>query len=191
MSDNNGNSGFESAEAFSRMWMEMAGAMMNAAAPQPTGPTGVTPESVRQMRSVMFKAMSSYCDQFMRSKEFLEMMKQSLNNAVAFRQQLNEMMAQTQHNWQSAGQDDVDHLLVMLRRTEERLTGSLENVARTLENLDKRIGALSSRLDKLEGRQATVSSPSRAVAQKTAATKATTKKKAVNKKSAKKKSSRK
>ena len=131
------------------------------------------PEAVRQMRSVMLEAMSSYCEQFMRSKEFLEMTKQSLSNAIAFRQQMNEMMAQIQHDWHGAGRDDIDQVLASFSNAQDRLSDQLEGIASSLGRLEQRIEDVNKRLDKLENKPATRSSTTNTVSGRSTTSKRT------------------
>jgi hypothetical protein len=137
------DSSFEQAQRFAGLWMEYAQKMMQAG--MMIDPSKAPPELARQMRSMAFAAMSQYADQFMRSPEFLETMKQSLDAAVTFRQQLNEFLTNVQHSVQAAARSDVDSLMLNLKHTETRVLDAMSQIGTKLD-------ALTRRLDSLEGK---------------------------------------
>ena len=94
------------------------------------------------MRSAMFKAWSEYCDQFMRSAEFLEMMKQSLTGSVQMRRQLNDYLGQVHHEFQGPSRQDVDQVLASLRQLQRRLEESTEPIAARLDEISRRLDEL-------------------------------------------------
>ena len=61
-----------------------AGAMPDAAM--------FTPEAMRRMQSAFFDAMAGYAEQYMRSPQFLEAMKRSMDQAMQFRQQMDDFL---------------------------------------------------------------------------------------------------
>jgi len=123
---------------FTRMWVDFMSRMMSAGTS--LAPEAMPPEMARSMRSAMFQAMSQYAEDFMRSPQFLEMMKQSADTTILFKKMLNDSLGQVQFEFQNASRADVDALVARLRRLEARL----------LERFDE----LSLRLERLEGRTA-------------------------------------
>jgi hypothetical protein len=121
---------------FVRFWQDM---MSQAAG----GPAGFDPaarmssESLRQMRQVFFEAMSRACDEFMRSPPFLEMMKQTMDQSLAFRKQINEFLTSALQSAQAPTQDDMGEILKTLHTIE---TGLLRRV----EDLSARVASMES-----------------------------------------------
>lgn len=139
--DNNGSeSVFDGAEAITKMWGEFASRMAQASGA--LKPDDMPPEMARAMRSAMFRAMGEYCDQFMRSPQFLQMMKQSMAGAIQLRRQLNEFLGRVQHEFQGTSRQDVDQLMLALRHLEQRIVDGNEHLLERIEELDARLDAL-------------------------------------------------
>src|SRR5262245_18445741 len=51
-------------------------------------PGVMTPDAMRRMQSAFFDAMAQYAEQYMRSPQFLESMKKSMDQALEFRRQM-------------------------------------------------------------------------------------------------------
>ncbi len=138
------NTGFDAAAAWMRMWSDCASTMMGT---QPQfAPFGTPQEAARQTQSAALKAFSNYCEQFMRSPDFLQMLKQSLAGSIQFRKQLNDLLGQIRHEFQGTSRQDIDQLMLGMRHLEQRVVGGIERVA-------QRLGELHARLDAIENRQ--------------------------------------
>lgn len=157
-----GKTGFEGAEQFTRLWTDFASKM--AAAGMSYTPDQAPPEASRAMRDAMLGAMGEACDQYMRSPEFLGVMRTSMQEAIALRKQLNDFLGQMQHEMQGASRQDMDQLMQALSHIEKRVVNGLER-------LTERVDDLSDRLDRIE-QGGTAPAPKRT----TRATKATKKK---------------
>jgi transposase len=131
---------FPGPDAFTRMWSDFSSQMMKAGAA--FTPDHTPPEAARDMRAAMFRAWSDYCEQFMRSEEFLKMMKQSLSASIEARKQLNEFMGRAHHEFQGVSRQDVDQMMLSMRHMERRVVDALERLDDRLEALDQRIEAL-------------------------------------------------
>ncbi|HKQ46768.1 MAG TPA: hypothetical protein VJZ71_01725 [Phycisphaerae bacterium] len=103
---------------FSRVGMSPA----SAAAPQTPSPSK---EAVQQMQRVFFDALAKYCDDFMRSEQFLKMMKETMDRSLAFKQQVDQFLANLQRGMQSPAKADMDDLGGLLRSIEERVLSRL------------------------------------------------------------------
>lgn len=90
----------------------------------------------KHMQRIFLDAMAKYCDDFMRSPQFLQALKQTMDNAMAFKQQMDGMMTQALRGAQVATQKDAEYSAELLHGFERRLT--------------HRLDALSERLDALE-----------------------------------------
>ena len=101
-----------------------------------------TPDGARQMRTAFFRAWADYCDELMRSPEFLETMKQSMAGAVEFRRQLNESLGKMHHEFQGTSRQDVDHLMQSMAHVERRVLNAVEGLSDQLEEVNARLDAL-------------------------------------------------
>ena len=145
MSSDQGDGSF-GGDAFTRMWSQFAAKMMELGlsfAPQAT-----PPEAAREVRSSLLRAWADYCDQFMRSEEFLNMLKQSLAGAIQARQQLNNFLGEMQHNFQGTSRQDADELMASLQRVERRLLDETQRIAARLDELSARLA----KVERLSGR---------------------------------------
>jgi hypothetical protein len=121
-------------QQLTQMWLEFVSKMASAAESTPVD--SVPSEVAKQTREIFFQTLGRYTDQYMRSPEFLTMMKQSTDAAVTLRQQTNDLLAQAHHSMGGLARPDVDGVLKAIRRCETRI----------LDKLDE----LSSRVDELE-----------------------------------------
>lgn len=129
------------ADPFTTFWSDFMSKMAppSGMAPLP-GMPAVPPmaggaDFSKQMRQSLFDSMSSYCDDFMRSEQFLTAMRQSMDGALAFRQQLDKFLTSTVRSGQQPAREDTDHILIALRSMEDR-------VLKRLERLEDRLGEL-------------------------------------------------
>ena len=168
--ENNGNNP-DPADMFNRMWssfatdMAKAGLAFDASQPQP--------DAARAMRDTMLATMNQHAQSFLRSPEFLEGMRESLDKSMAARKQLNDFLAQAQHEFQSASREDTDQVMQAIASLESRITSGMDRLG---EHVDR----IAQRLDKLEAASAPPKSAKKKTtkkkaAKKTAKTKATRK----------------
>lgn len=122
-------------DVFTKFWTDYMSRMGSAGVPMPSMPD--SSESARQMQRMLFEAMAKYADDFMRSPQFLEAMKQSLDNALAFRHQINEFLTHALHSAQSPSRSDVDELVALVRNVEERILDRVEAMERRLDQRSK------------------------------------------------------
>src|SRR5215469_11010948 len=107
-----------------------------AAAGLAASPDTPPPDAARQMRSALFQAMSQQADQFMRSPQFLEFIKLSLDSSIQSREQLNEFYTRMHHEIQGVARQDIDHILSGIHQSETRIMDRLEEITRRLEDLN-------------------------------------------------------
>src|SRR5258708_8711807 len=96
----------QEAAAFQKLCMETMSNAMQAAFK--FTPDSAPPEVLRQIRSGIFRALADSWDEFMRSPQFLEGMRQWMENAIAFRKMTNEFMGPPPHNIQAPSPTDID-----------------------------------------------------------------------------------
>ncbi len=135
MDDQRGNR-FDPGTAFMRMWSQSVSAMMAAAAPFP--PHATLPQAARHAQSTTLDAWGKYCEQFMRSPEFLQLIKQSLAGSLQFRKQLNDLLGRMHHEFQGTSRQDVDQLMLSMRHLEQRMVDGLERLATQMDQFNAR-----------------------------------------------------
>lgn len=116
-------------EFMSRMWSAVPGA---SAAPPPSP----SQEMMNQMRRVFFDAMAAHADQFMRSEAFLNSMKQSMDNALAWQQMMNQYLQKGVSATQMPSQADADHVVLLVRGMEDRVMKKLEELEKRVDRVD-------------------------------------------------------
>jgi len=134
------NETFNQAGRLMELWGEMATRM--AAAGMTANPQSPPPEAARRVRASVFQAMSQFADQFMRTPEFLGMMKQSFDASLQLREQSNEMLTRLHHELQGVARKDVDSLLKGVHQVESRVVDRLDDVVAQLEKINRRLDAL-------------------------------------------------
>ena len=93
-------------------------------------PADASNEMVKQMQRVFLDALTKYCDDFMRSEQFLGMMKQTMDRSLAFKQQLDQFLANAQKGMQAPARTDIDDLAGTLLKIEERVLDRLDALER-------------------------------------------------------------
>jgi hypothetical protein len=127
----------EQAMAFQKIWMESFAKTMQAAfASTPNPPP---PEVLRQIRSGIFQALAQSWEEYMRSPQFLEGMKQWMEQAVAFRKMTNDFMASVRTELQSPSRGDIADLMLTMRHMEKRVLDRVEELSGRLNELNQRL----------------------------------------------------
>src|SRR6267154_322647 len=116
MSENNFEKTVEQAAAFQKIWTESFSKMFQTAFA--SGPASPPPDLLRQIRSGIFQALAQSWDEFMRSPQFIEGMKQWMDNAVNFRKMSNDWMARVRNEVQAPSRDDIDTVMLSVRHME-------------------------------------------------------------------------
>ena len=122
--------------AFQKIWTDTFAKMMQLGSSY--SPEAAPPEFLRQMRSGIFQALSQSWDQFLRSPQFMESMKQWMEQAVSFRKMTNDFFTKVRHETQGTAQQDVDAVLLALQQLETRLLNRVDELASEVEALKKR-----------------------------------------------------
>lgn len=135
MPDSSGFNGPNPTDPFSQFWFDMM-SKMGAGAFTPPRTTSPTDDMMKQMRQAFFDSWAKYCEEFMRSEQFLSMMKKSMDGALAFRTQLNEFMTKALHEKQMPARSDTDSILLVLRSLEERVLDRIERLSDRVANLE-------------------------------------------------------
>jgi hypothetical protein len=135
----------EEAAAFQKIFLETMSKMMQSAFT--FTPNSPPPEVLQQIRSGIFRALAESWEEFMRSPQFLEGMKQWMENAVTFRKMTNDFMGRMRNEMQAPSRSDVDTIMLTVRHLERRILDRLDELsaqisARNGQSAPKRKGNL-------------------------------------------------
>ena len=143
MNENNANADNAAAQwaAFQKVWSETFTKMFQMGTT--FSPEGPPPDFVRQMRASLLQAMAQSWDEFLRSPQFLDSMKQWMDNAIAFRKMSNDFLTRARHEGQGLAREDLDTVLLSVRHMETRVLDRLEAVGTRLKQVEERLNALA------------------------------------------------
>lgn len=128
--ESNSEQSAESGAAFQRIWTETATKLFQASlASTPYPPP---PEVLRQIRSGIFQALAQSWEEFMRSPQFLENMRQWMDNAISFRKMTTEFMGRVRNEVQAPSREDLETVRLQVRHMEKRLLDRLDELATQL-----------------------------------------------------------
>jgi hypothetical protein len=127
--------GAEQVQAFQKIWMESMSKLMQTAFT--SGPGSPPPEILKQIRGGIFQALAQSWEEFMRSPQFTESMKQWMDNAINFRKMTNDFMGKVRNEMQAASRDDIDHVLLTVRHMEKRLLDRIDQLCADMEQKTK------------------------------------------------------
>jgi len=133
----------EQAAAFQKIWMESMSKLMQTAFT--ITPNSPPPEVVRQIRSGIFQALAQSWEEFMRSPQFLDGMKQWMETAINFRKMTNDFMAKVRSEMQAPSRDDIDTIMLSVRHMEKRLLDRVEELSDQVTQLNHRVGGPAAR----------------------------------------------
>lgn len=101
----------------------------------------LTPEAMKRMQSAFYDAMAQYAEQYMRTPQFLESMKKSMDQAMAFRQQMDGFMKTNMAQaFETASGGSNTEILTAIRQSTAQLQAQ--------------IAKLETRINELEGKPA-------------------------------------
>lgn len=112
--------------AYQKIWAETVGKIMQTAISLP--PNAAPPDVLRQMRGGVFQGLAKSWDEFLRSPQFLEGMRQWLENAVIIRKMTNDFLTRTHHEMQGTAHADIDTIMLAVRHMEQRVLDRLEKI---------------------------------------------------------------
>ncbi len=128
----------QNAAAFQKLCLETFSKAMQAAFK--FTPDSAPPEILRQVRAGIFQTLAESWDEFLRSPQFLEGMRQWMDNAVAFRKLTNEFMARARNDLQAPSRSDIDTVMLAVRHMEKRLLDRLDQLSGQLAELGGKNG---------------------------------------------------
>jgi hypothetical protein len=123
-----GNQNQSPVEAMSQFWTDMFSRMGGGAFPGGSTPGMPNADVAKQMQKAFFENMAKYCDEYMRSEQFLQMMKQSMDRSLAFKQQMDQFLNQCYASSMAPSRTDVTDLAGLMRSVEERILARLNQL---------------------------------------------------------------
>lgn len=113
--------------AFQHIWVDAMSKMLHTTCA--FGPSSAPPEVLKEIRGGILQALAKAWEEFMRSPQFLESMKQWMDSAIAFRKMSNEFMASARNELQGTSREDIDTIMLAIRHLEKRLLDRIDQVA--------------------------------------------------------------
>jgi uncharacterized protein YdcH (DUF465 family) len=89
-------------------------------------------------------------DDYMRTPQFMEMMKASLNGALDLKRMARDGINRVHEQFENPSKEDIDGVLMAIRHVERRLLDRLEGLDDRVANLDEKIDKLDQRIAKQE-----------------------------------------
>ena len=126
-------------DPFIRFWSDIMAGMSGSSPSRGS----MQEDMLRQMRQTFFDTWAKQCEDFMRSEAFLAMMKQSLDNALTFRERTSEFLQKTLNDAQMPSREDTESILTTVRALQEQVLDRLEALTRRVEALETSTGRLS------------------------------------------------
>jgi uncharacterized protein YdcH (DUF465 family) len=167
MSDNM-SKGFEQAAAFQKLWMDSFANM--ASVWSQFSPSSPPSDEMRKMRSGMLQVLAETWDEYMRTPQFMEMMKASLNGALDLKRMARDAMNRVHEQFETPSKEDINDVLLAIRHGERRLLDRLEGLDDRVANLDEKIDQIDQRIAKQENASERRGQTSKTEAQKPVAT---------------------
>ncbi len=125
----------EQVAAFQRIWMDTFSKLLQIAVKLP--PDSAPPEVLREMRNGVFQGLAKSWDEFLRSPQFLEGMKQWMESAITMRKFSNQFLTRSHHELQGTAREDIDSIMLAVRHMENRLLDRLEQLEAKVESLSQ------------------------------------------------------
>lgn len=121
------------ADAFNKFWSDFA-ARMGSAGMMPQTPNG--PDALKQMQRMYFDAMAKYADEYMRSPQFLDMLKQTMDASMAWKKQMDQWLTGTMKAASMPTAADANETIARLHSMEQRLSDRLEALEERLSAIE-------------------------------------------------------
>ena len=167
MSDNMDRA-FDQAAAFQKLWMDSLANMTSIWSQ--FSPGSPPTDEMRKMRGGMLKVLAETWDEYMRTPQFMEMMKASLNGAVDLKRMARDGMNRVHEQLENPSKEDIDGVLLAIRHVERRLLDRLEGLDDRVANLDEKIDKVDQQIAKQANAIERREQSSKTKAQKPAAT---------------------
>jgi len=124
-------------EPFTQFWTDFFNRMNPGNVGMPSAGPAPSQDAARQMQQMFYDAMAKYFDDYMRSDQFRQMIKESMDRTIAFKQQMDQFLAQLHRGVQSPSREDLDDIGATLRSIEDRLLDRLDDIDERVADLER------------------------------------------------------
>lgn len=125
--------------AMQAMWQQMMGQFSKATGQPQSPPPDMPAEMLKQMQKAYLDTMARWADEYMRSPQFLDQMKQSLEGALAMRRQVEEFIRKASE--QSYGSTlGIYDAVGAVRDAESWITRRIDEIAARLSAIEEKLG---------------------------------------------------
>ena len=100
-------------------------------------PDTAPPDMLRQMRAGAFRSLADAWEEYLRSPQFLDGMRQWMDNAVSFRKISNEFLGRVRNDMQAPSRSDIDTVMLAMRHMEKRLLDRVDELSAQIEELKR------------------------------------------------------
>src|SRR5215468_9368717 len=128
---------FDQVAAFQKLWMNSFTDMADVWSQ--FSPSSPPLDQMRKMRGGMLKVLAETWDEYMRTPQFLEMMKASLTGALDVKRMAHEGMNRLHEQLENPSKDDIDDIFLAIRHVERRILDRLEGLDDRVANLNEKI----------------------------------------------------
>jgi hypothetical protein len=128
---------FDQVAACQKLWMDSFTDMADVWAQ--FSPNSPPSEEVRKMRGGMLKVLAETWDGYMRTPQFLEMIKVSLNGALDVKRMARDGFNRLHEQLENPSEDDIDDIFLAIRHVERRILDHLEGLDDRVANLNEKI----------------------------------------------------
>jgi hypothetical protein len=159
---------FDQVVAFQKLWLDSFADM--ASIWSQFSPTSAPTDELRKMRGGMLKVLAETWDEYMRTPQFLQLMKASLNGVLDLKQMARDGLNRVHDQLENTTKQDVDDVLMAIRHVERRILDRLEGIEERVTNLDDRLETVDHRIARQETAMERLGQVVRTRAQKQAGT---------------------
>jgi hypothetical protein len=139
---------FDQVAAFQKLWLDSFADM--ASIWSQFSPTSPPSDELRKMRGGMLKVLADTWDEYMRTPQFLQLMKLSLNGALDLKRMARDGLNRVHDQLENTSKQDVDDVLMAVRHVERRILDRLEGIEERVTNLDDRLETVDHRIARQE-----------------------------------------
>ena len=115
---------FDQVAAFQKLWMDSLANMTSVWSQ--FSPGSPPTDEMRKMRGGMMQVLAETWDAYLRTPQFMEMMKASLNGALDLKRLARDGMNRVHEQFENPSKNDIDDVLLAIRHVERRLLDRLE-----------------------------------------------------------------
>ena len=137
---------FDQVAAFQKLWMDSLANMTGVWSQ--FSPGSPPADEMRKMRGGMMQVLAETWDAYLRTPQFMEMMKASLDGALDLKRLARDGMNRVHEQFENPSKNDIDDVLLAVRHVERRLLDRLEGLDDRVANLDKKIDKVEQRISK-------------------------------------------